>query len=215
MNPWLEIPLEDYEGHMGSASVAQAPFLAESLALAVQRHQPKSIAVLGCAGGNGFEKLPAGRMERVVGVDINPDYISMARTRHGDRFPRLDLFCSDLLADDFHFEPVDLIFAGLLFEYVDPAACLSKIKRLLNPGGHLIAVLQLPNADISKVSPSPFRSLSKLGHFMALVPPRAFEAEAQAMGYRILASRRSVLESGKTFQEFALQLQPAQPLVQA
>src|SRR6186713_702946 len=68
-NPWLEIPLADYEAHMELPQVAQAELLAEQLAAAVRARSPDSVAVLGCAGGNGLDRLPAAL--RVVGVDVN------------------------------------------------------------------------------------------------------------------------------------------------
>ncbi|MBI1751511.1 MAG: class I SAM-dependent methyltransferase [Acidobacteria bacterium] len=209
MNPWLEIPLEDYEGHMGLPAVAQAQFLAECLGACVQRLSPASVAVLGCAGGNGFEDLPPQRIHRVVGVDINPSYVAAAQSRYRDRFKKLDLYCSDLLSEGFGFEPVDLVFAGLLFEYVDIAKCLSKIRHWLHPGGHLCVILQLPSSAISKVSPSPFQSLGKLSSLMALVPPSEFESTSQAFGFKALTSRQIALASGKAFHEWVLQYQPA------
>lgn len=209
LNPWLEIPLEDYEGHMAWPSVAQAQFLAESLASSVRAFDSRSVAVLGCAGGNGFEILPPHQVKRVVGVDINPNYISVAEKRHQGRFTKLELYCSDLLSEDFGFEPVDFVFAGLLFEYVDLTMCLSKIKRLLNPGGYLGAILQLPNRNITVVTPTPFKSLGKLSNFVALVPPGDFEVKAKSIGFRVQSSKESTLSSGKAFHEFLLQHQPA------
>ena len=52
-NPWLTIPLADYEAHMALAEVAQAQFLARTLgALIDARPQARSVAVLGCAGAS-------------------------------------------------------------------------------------------------------------------------------------------------------------------
>jgi hypothetical protein len=48
-NPWLSIPLEDYEGHMGSAGVQQLRILAELFKRALDRCLPESVAVLGIA----------------------------------------------------------------------------------------------------------------------------------------------------------------------
>ena len=90
MNPCLEIPQADYEGHMALPSVAQAPFLADVLASTVRSLEPSSVAVLGCAGGNGFEALPPDRIQRLVGVDINPAYVAAARSRHQGRFMNLE-----------------------------------------------------------------------------------------------------------------------------
>jgi hypothetical protein len=43
-NPWLDIPLSDYEGHMALPGVAQAQLLAEILAGQLRSLQPASLA---------------------------------------------------------------------------------------------------------------------------------------------------------------------------
>lgn len=206
MNPWLEIPLADYESHMALPEVGQAPYLADRMATWVRATGARSVAVLGCAGGNGFDRLPRSQVQRVVGIDLNPDYLAVARARHQGRFQRLELFARDLLDPDFQLEePVDLAFAGLFFEYVDVAGALAKIRPLLDPGGRLGAVLQLPSETIAEVTPTPYRSLERLGGLMALVDPDRFAALAGAAGYRVVESGRTCLASGKAFQEVLLE----------
>jgi SAM-dependent methyltransferase len=206
VNPWLEIPLADYEGHMDLPEVGQAAYLAGRLEAWARTTGARSVAVLGCAGGNGFDRLPRPQVERVVGIDLNPDYLAVARDRHRGRFPRLELLAGDLLDPAFRLEdPVDLAFAGLFFEYVDVAAALAKVRALLNPGGRLGAVLQLPNETIAEVTPTPYRSLERLGGLMALADPDRFAALAGAAGYRLAGSNLSRLASGKAFQEFLLE----------
>ena len=56
-SPWLDIPLEDYEGHMALPEIAPARMLADELESAVRQHAPSSVAIIGCSGGNGFERL--------------------------------------------------------------------------------------------------------------------------------------------------------------
>ncbi len=56
-DPWLDIPLADYEGHMALPYVAQAQLFSGLFAEALQEFSPESVALLGCAGGNGFEAL--------------------------------------------------------------------------------------------------------------------------------------------------------------
>jgi hypothetical protein len=46
LNPWLSIPLNDYEAHIGSAKVQQ---LSELFKRALDRYLPESVAVLGLA----------------------------------------------------------------------------------------------------------------------------------------------------------------------
>jgi hypothetical protein len=56
-NPWLDIPLSDYEAHIALPGVAQTQLLADILAGQLQSLQPTSLAVLGCAGGTASNGL--------------------------------------------------------------------------------------------------------------------------------------------------------------
>lgn len=204
MNPWLEVPLKEYEAHMSMSSVAQAQFLTQVLGKRVRELAPASVAILGCAGGNGFEQLPPVLVRRVVGVDINPDFIAAARERHAGVFNTLELLCRDFLTLGDELDRVDFVHAGLVFEYVDHREGLSAITRFLKPDGHLSVVLQLPGDAIGPVSPSPYGTLKKLEGVFAFVPPRDFEFAAHAFGLRVRESNRVTLPSGKSFHEFLL-----------
>src|SRR5690349_21449618 len=118
-NPWLDIPLGDYEGHMASPQVGQAQLLSDTLAESLRTYSPRSIALLGCAGGNGLEQVDISKTDRVVCVDINPRYVEQVCARFGSRIPMLEATVGDIQSDDFSFAPVELVFAGLLLEYVD------------------------------------------------------------------------------------------------
>ncbi len=204
MNPWLEIPLEDYEAHMSLPSVAQAQFLADSIESLTMRLRPNSVAVVGCSGGNGFERISPQVVQRVVGIDINPQYVAEARRRYHGRFRQLEILCQDFIDEHCAFEPVDLVFAGLVFEYVDWRLGISSVRRFMKSGGYLSTVLQLPSEKVSAVSPSPFGSLSKLNNILTLVPLDEFEKYGGRLGFEIRQSSRLKLSSGKEFQEFLL-----------
>ncbi|HEX9200974.1 MAG TPA: hypothetical protein VF865_15545 [Acidobacteriaceae bacterium] len=78
-NPWLTIPLEDYEGHMAMPDVGQAKMLANEFEELLKTYAPTSAALIGCAGGNGFEEAAKTGLTRLVGLDINPTYITELR----------------------------------------------------------------------------------------------------------------------------------------
>jgi ubiquinone/menaquinone biosynthesis C-methylase UbiE len=198
-SPWLDIPLADYEAHMALPGVGQAQLLADLLEDALRRHAPASVAVLGCAGGNGLDRVSNDVTGRVVGVDLNPDYIREARERFGHRIPRLELHAGDVESGVFDFAPVDLAFAGLLFEYVDPGRALANVRGMIVPGGALIAVVQLPSAAIPEITPSPVRSLEALSSVMHLVPPEILARRAAEQGYRETESRTVAATGGKEF----------------
>ena len=195
-NPWLAIPLADYEAHMALPQVRQAELLADALSNAVRWHAPRSVAVLGCAGGNGFDRVPPGA--RLVGIDVNPDYVATARARHGAR-SGLELFVGDVTADELPFAPVELAYAGLLFEYVEPAVVLRRLAAKLLPRAGLVAVLQLPGTAQPEVTPSPYTSLAALAPSMRLVPPAALTRAALAEGYTLVGADVVIASGGKRF----------------
>ena len=70
----------------------------------------------------------------MAGIDINPDYIAQTRIRFYGRIPTLELYVGDIQTDKAVLLPVDVVFAALVFEYVDVAAALNTIRSMLNPG---------------------------------------------------------------------------------
>ena len=184
---------------MSLPEVGQARLLSEVFGTALELHAPRSVAVLGCAGGNGFDRISPRATERVVGVDVNPTYIREARARFRGRLPGLELIVADLERDDFELAPVDLVFAGLIFEYVDVEKVLPKVRSMLGPGGALVTVLQLPSESVPEITPSPFTSLDALSPVMHLVSPE--DLERSARGHRYLERDRGWVEvpGGKRF----------------
>jgi len=81
-NPWLTIPAADYEAHMALPQVAQAQALNALMAAVLTQYAPKSLSVIGCTTGNGFEHIDTTHTRRVVGIDINPDYLAVLKA-HG------------------------------------------------------------------------------------------------------------------------------------
>ncbi|MEW6197722.1 MAG: class I SAM-dependent methyltransferase [Planctomycetota bacterium] len=198
-NPWLHIPLTDYEGHMTLPQVAQAQLLSDLFADVLDRYAPASVAVLGCSGGNGFERIQPAVTRRVVGVDLNPEYVEHARRRHAGRFDTLELFVGDVQMERFAFAPVELVFAALLLEYVDTVAVLARVRDMLLPGGTLVTVVQLPCATMPEVTPSPYARLGTLASVMQLVPPDELSHRAAAAGYTETAARTAATAAGKQF----------------
>jgi hypothetical protein len=198
-NPWLNIPLDDYEGHMSLPEVGQAQMIADQFERTIMRWSPASIAVIGCAGGNGLERIAAGTVERVVAVDMNPDYIARTRLRHAQRLQALELICADIQSESVQYEPVDLTYAALLFEYVDVPSTLKTLKRNSRPNAVLTTVLQLPHATLDTVSLSPYTSLGTLASALTLVSPEVLCHAAVQVGFAITDSATIEVLSGKKF----------------
>jgi SAM-dependent methyltransferase len=198
-SPWLDIPLADYEGHMALPEIGQARMLADELESAVRQHAPSSVAIIGCSGGNGIERLIGTTVERIVGIDINPTYVAAAQARFCTRFPTLVLYVADIQDALPNIMPTEMIFAGLIFEYVDLRAAMRNLRPLCAPGGTLVAVLQAPSAEAKAVSPSPYRNLARLAPAMRLRDAREVRATAAEAGFALATTRSLTLPSGKSF----------------
>ena len=99
-------------------------------------------------------------------------------------------------------KPVQLIYAALVMEYVEPVAALRNLAALCGPDAILATVLQLP-APTAPITDSPFIRLQELAPALQLVAPEQLAAMAAAQGFALLATRQVSLSSGK---QFALQL---------
>ena len=198
-NPWLDVPLSDYEGHMALPGIEQAQLLSGILSGALEQFSPCSVAVLGCAGGNGFERISP-NVSRVVGVDVNAHFVAAAKARFARRFKCLELIVGDIQSYEVSFAPVDLMFAGLVLEYVNVEAVIARTPSMLIAHGRLVTLLQLPSISHQQVSPSPFSSIQALGEVMHLVPPLHLQNVAEAQGYVQLDSHTVASAGDKQFQ---------------
>jgi len=206
-NPWLQVSAADYEGHMAHPEVAQLGFLADRFATSVRATAPRRLALLGCATGNGLERIDPRQVERVLGVDINPEYLAIAETRHRARFgDHLVLRCADLgdpAAAAAALAPggFDLIHAALLFEYLEPAPLLAVLAAALAPEGRLAVLLQLPVAGHGAVTDTPFLGVRALEPLLRLRDPASVAAAAAAAGLVQLGKETLALTTGKRFHE--------------
>jgi len=198
-NPWRHIPASDYEGHMSSPHIAQQQFLAQTFQEALRKYESTSIALLGCATGNGLEFVNSATTQKVTAIDINPEYLNILCQRFAGRVAGLEIVEADLESHSIGTSVYTLIFAGLIFEYIDPQILLPKIENGLCEKGILLSVLQLPSPYPGKVSESKYESLKTLEPIMKLVTPVQFTKIATNSGLRELETKIVTLESGKPF----------------
>ncbi|OGS97879.1 MAG: hypothetical protein A3K04_04700, partial [Gallionellales bacterium RBG_16_56_9] len=186
-------------GHMGMPGIEQAQLLSDIFAGVLAKYSPSSVAVIGCAGGNGFDRIsPA--ISRVVGVDLNPRFVAETEARFRNRVENLELIVGDIQSHEVSFSPVDLMFLGLILEYVNVDSVMARMPSLLAAHGHIVTVLQLRTVGYQQVSSSPFKSVHLVGEVMHLVSPVQLQESVEAQGYVQLESRNVVSNGGKQFQ---------------
>lgn len=196
-NPWLAAPLEEYEAHMLSPRVRQLAKLADLFGRALAIRRPESVALLGIAGGNGLDRIDPAVTRRIIGYDINPDYLRETAARY-QTLAGLDLRCADLARAASDAEPVKLVHAALIFEHAGLGRCLEYALALVAPGGALSVVLQLPSDSEPDVGDTGYESIQALAAGFQLVDPPHFQALVEAHGFRLQLEQTEPAGSGKS-----------------
>lgn len=198
-NPWLNISVADYEGHMEHPGVAQLQFLKKIFAKSIEKYDSRVLAYLGCATGNGLEYIDTHETNQITAIDINPDYLETLRKRYQHTIPNLEIIEANLDELELNNRSYTLIFAGLLFEYVSPRTLVAKIAKWLETTGVMVVVLQPHDLDIMKVSDTPYSSLQQLNSIMNLISEVDFKVMAKESGMMEIEGKTVTLESGKSF----------------
>lgn len=196
--PWLRVTLQDYEGHMGAAGVNQLAPLADVFAEALAFCRPRSVAIVGIAGGNGLQHIDPRTTDRVVGIDINTEYLAAVKSRY-PALQQLELHQSDVAKELPTIEPVEMAYAALLFEHTGLSPCLANCLSLTAPGGHFTCVLQLPSAAEAAVANTGIPSIQQLKEHFALIDPGAFSAAVEQKGFSLALQKQLPLPAGKAF----------------
>lgn len=184
---------------MALPSIGQSQMIADQLEALVRTFCPHSIGIIGCAGGNGLDRLAGTSVSRMVGVELNPEYIEQTRQRYEGRLPGLELYTADIQTAVSLFEPVDLLFVALVLEYVDLDRTMTALWRHCKNDGVLAVISQLPHETMKAVSPSPYTTLSRLAPVMHLVSPQELQLRARHAGFCPEHSSTILSSGGKGF----------------
>lgn len=157
INPWLEIPREDYENHM--MEVGQSQLLNELIKSCLAEYLPQNFALLGCATGNGLEHVSS-ETRNAYAIDINPDYLEVVRDKFAGR-TNIKTIQLDIENEMLQLENIDLFFIGLVLEYVDQDKALGNLIGTLSDHGVMIIVMQRSKQNCF-VSETAYKSLEKL-----------------------------------------------------
>lgn len=182
---------------MNSADVAQLTALADLFEESLKFCRPKSVAILGIAGGNGLDRIDLRVTKRIVGIDIHPAYLDTIRIRY-PQLP-LTLHCFDLEQSVINEKSVELVHAALIFEHAGIAQCLRNATSLVAPAGHLAVVLQLPSPIQTDVSPTQFRTMQLLSDQFHAVDPTRLQQSLESLGFESRHQTRRALPNGKAF----------------
>jgi 2-polyprenyl-3-methyl-5-hydroxy-6-metoxy-1,4-benzoquinol methylase len=129
--------------------------------LGIAGERPRDILDVGCAQGT-LALLLAERGHRVTAVDLRPEFLDYAKSRH--THGTVNFMQANVLEDDIPGR-YDIVFANQLIEHlVYPAQFLARLRQNLRPGGLL--VVTTPNGDYLR---------NQLPSFSELGDPRQWE----------------------------------------
>lgn len=185
------------------AAVRQQGVLSDLFAEALMVRRPGSVAVLGVAGGNGLERLERRLTRRIVGIDIQPEYLEAVRNRFAD-LEGLELHCVDLTRAKLAAKPVDLVHTALLLEHIAADAnaldrSLDNAIALIAPEGALSVVLQLPGSKEEEVGSSGGASIQRLKERFTLIAPKRLLELLRARGLEPVWETQRQQPNGKGF----------------
>ena len=194
-NPWEDIELSDYEGHMSSQTVMQEQCLNEMMKGQVCRHPVKTVMVLGVAGGNGLEHIDPRRIERVYGVDVNEEYLAECAHRYACLGDVLKCLHADLTDEGITLPHADLVVADLLVEYIG-CECFARVVKAVGPS-YVSAIIQV-NTDAGFVSGSPYQHVfDRLDSVHHQIDEDALSCTMTDIGYMPDAKEERLLPNGK------------------
>lgn len=194
-NPWTVVPATDYEAHMGASGADQLAPLSQLFQEVYLSAQPDRLLVVGCATGNGFEHVDPSITKRAVGVDVNLQYLGIARQRFFHLGPTLELYCNEL--EKFRQAPggFDLVHAALVLEYLQPEVAVRRFADWLAPGGTCSVVVQLPGGN----APAPVnRAMQIIEKAMHFVDPAALTGLFEANGLSRRREKKVPVKHGKS-----------------
>ena len=199
-NPWKDISLSDYENHMAMDSVQQLQAMNQMMKGQLNQYDVQSAMILGIAGGNGLEHVDTEKLNKVYGVDINQEYLTITKKRYENLSDTLDCLCIDLASEAEKLPQADMLIANLLIEYIG-YECFKKVVTVTKPV-YVSCIIQV-NVDDSFVSESPylhaFDGLVTVHHQMA---EQELQNSMNEIDYHLIKVLESRLPNGKKLVQF-------------
>lgn len=207
-NVWHKIKPNDYEAHMAHPNVAQIQMLSKIIKEQFELipHEQRSnscAAILGITNGNGLEHVIPCGIAKVIGIDINEDFLKECQSRYSDIKSNLELYQLDLMTDTAKsieiLSQCDLIIANLVIKHIHLENFIKIIAGLPKRRRIVSCVIQV-NPDGVAVSHSGFEHV--FDEIARLREEENEELITQAMieqGYTLTNRMEYTLPNGKIF----------------
>jgi len=201
-NIWNTIPLEDYELHMQHETVGQLHLLNDLTKKYLRKLSPDIVMFLGIAGGNGLEHIDNKVTSQVFGIDINQNYLDETKKRFKDQIPNLNLINIDISSRETEkITKANLIWAALIFEYVETDTCFEFINNNIQENGYLIVTIQ-ENNGVSSVSQTGIETIKSAGQIFRLISESDLVSVADKFGFCKIDFEENILQNKKSLKTY-------------
>lgn len=195
-NPWKEIPSLDYESHM--KQVGQLQILSKITDELLTKYIPVKFGLLGCCTGNGLEHIDSDITKEIYAIDINKEYLRVTKDRFGNKLKGLNLLKIDISKEKLDIKDIDLLFVGLVLEYVDFQSIIDKLVNPLRASGILAIVIQKSGKE-HFVSKTKYQSLENLSQISNEVDETILDLELKKRGLEFVNRKEIEVTNSKRF----------------
>lgn len=202
MNPWKTVPASEYDGHMNHPAVDQQRFLADFFEETLRETNSRSVLLAGCATGNGLERVVNRPNVSVTAMDINRAFLEQVQ---GKFSTASNISTCEGSVEEAIPGSYDLIFAGLILEYVHVPTVFKQFISAINERGTLAVVIQLHSPIHTSITPTGFESLGRIDPIMNHLDPDEVVRYAHEVGLQAVFEKTVTLASGKKFVLFRFQ----------
>jgi hypothetical protein len=201
-NVWNKIPLEDYEFHMQHNSVRQLHLLNDLTKKYLEKINPKTVLFLGIAGGNGLEHINNNSTTNVFGIDINQNYLDETKKRFNNKISNLTLLNLDISSSNtIQLTKANLVWAALIFEYVEIDKCFEFITNNIQDKGYLVVTIQVNNG-VTSVSQTGIETIKSVGEIFQLIEPKNLLSFAEKFGFVEIDFEENILPNKKSLKTY-------------
>jgi len=188
--------VSDYEGHMGHPNVQQLPYLS-AVFQEVLRESSPTISPCSMLHWQRSSIFPPRQKKSSGSTSISNTWKSSVNGT-ANRLPGLELQSrADLLDCAIAAHSMDLVHGATHFRVCGSGAGDGENRDVAAELGRFSVVLQLPSAEGSPVTETPYESLRSLQPIMKLVSPELIAELAIRHDFKQLRTRVDTLPTGK------------------
>lgn len=197
MHPWQSIPLSNYEAHMSMDDIRQLQTLNECMREQLQCCRTATIMILGVCGGNGLEHVDVSTTRTLYGVDINTEYLQLAKNRHPELSNIFVPLACDVAQEAQSLPHAQLIIADLFVEYIGYDAFTHAVQRI--KPSYVSLIIQQQTGE-GFVSVSPYQeTFSRLNEILHPITEEGITAAMEAINYHCSFRQQRDLPNYKYF----------------